>query len=79
MSREQEFQHIKEIIKDYYSAGDCGLYNTRNLVGDLMITIFNGKYFTLDLCYYYSYFEIFGTTKEEFEELKKFYERLESD
>ena len=78
MSREQEFQYIKETIKEYYSDGDCGLYNTRNLTGDSMINIFDGKYFKLDLCDHYSYFEIFGTAKEEFEELKKFYERLEA-
>ena len=77
MSREKELQHIKKLIKEYYSDGDCGLYNTRNILGDQMANVFNGKYFELDLCYHYSYFEIFGTTKDEFEELEKFYERFE--
>lgn len=64
------------MIKEYYNDGDCGLYNTKNILGDPMTTIFNGKYFTLDICFYYSYFEVFGTTIEEFNELTKFYDNL---
>lgn len=76
MNREEEFNKVKELIKKYYEDGDCGLYNTRNVVGDIMSTLFKGKYFTLDICFYYSYFEVFGTTNEEFEELKNLYKKL---
>lgn len=76
MSREKEFEKIKKLIKENYDDADCGLYDTRNIVGDYMVNIFDGKYFTLDICYNYSYFEVFGTTSEEFEELKKLYREL---
>ena len=77
MERKKEFLKIKELIKNNYDNG--GLFDTRNIAGDTMKTIFKGKYFTLDICEYYGYFEIFGTTKEEFTELKKYYIGLEKD
>lgn len=74
--REKEFIKIKNLIKENYEDASCGLFNTRNIVGDYMSTIFTGKYFTLDICYYWCYFEVFGTTEEEFKELKEFYKSL---
>lgn len=38
-----------------------------------MSTIYDEDGLTIDVCYRYSYFEVFGLTDEEFEELKKFY------
>lgn len=76
MERKKELEKVKEIIKEYYKDGGCGLYATRNFVGDPMITIFEGEYFTVDICYHYSYFEVFGTTDIEFSELIKFYDKL---
>lgn len=76
MTREQEFSKVKQIIKENLSDGDCGLFDTRNCIGDSMVTIFEGEYFTLDVCYDYSYFEVFGTTDEEFKELDEYYEKL---
>ncbi len=76
MTREKELEKVKNIIKEEIENADCGLYNIRNLVGDSMFTIFDGDYFTLDICYNWGYFEIFGTTKEEFMELYKFYDSL---
>lgn len=75
-SRKNEFEKLKEIIKENFDDADCGLFNTRNFVGDPMATIFNGEFFTLDICYYWAYYEVFGTTDEEFEELKKIYKDL---
>ena len=66
-------EKAKEIIKENVSLYDCGLFNTRNLVGDPMSTIYDEDGLTIDVCYRYSYFEVFGLTDEEFEELKKFY------
>lgn len=74
--REEEFKKIKEIIKEWFEYGNCGLFNSRNLVGDSMSTLFKGEYFTLDICYRYSYFEVFGTTQEEYTELLKYYDDL---
>lgn len=66
-------ERAKEIIKENFSLYDCGLFNTRNLVGDPMSTIYDEDGLTIDVCYRCSYFEVFGLTDEEFEELKKFY------
>ncbi len=66
-------EKAKEIIKENFSLYDCGLFNTRNLVGDPMSTIYDEDGLTIDVCYRYSYFEVFGLTDKEFEELKKFY------
>ena len=76
MNRIEELEKVKKIIKKNYKYADCGIYNTRNIVGDPMENIFNGKYFIVDMCYYYSYFEIFGTTNEEFKELEQYYSDL---
>lgn len=77
MSREKEFDKVKKIIKENFSDANCGLYNTRNWTGDSMNTLFAGKYFQLDICYYWAYYEVFGTTKEEYEELEKIYNSMD--
>lgn len=74
--RKKEFNQIKEIIKEWFEYGNCGLFNSRNLIGDHMSTLFDGEYFTLDICYRYSYFEVFGITQEEYAELLKHYKTL---
>lgn len=75
--RKEELEKVKEIIKENYKKFDCGLFFTRNIVGDYMTTLFENKYFTLDGCYDWSYYELFGTTEEEKEEVWKFYCSLE--
>lgn len=74
--RLKELEKVKEKMKEYIEDGKCGLFDSRNVVGDSMETIFKGKYFTLDHCYYYSYFEIFGTNEKEFTQLEKYYKKL---
>lgn len=76
MSRENEFLKVKEIIKEYIEEARCGIFNTRNLVGDIMVNIYAGEFFIVDICYYYEYFEVFGTTYTEFKELEKYYNEL---
>ena len=70
-------EKAKEIIKENFSSYDCGLFNSRNLVGDLMGTIYDEDGLTIDVCDGYSYFEVFGLTNEEFMELKRFYTYLQ--
>ncbi len=77
MNREKEFERVKELIEDNYEDGYCGLYDCRNLAGDSVCTLFDGEYFTLDICYNNSYFEVFGTNDDEFKELETFYEKLD--
>lgn len=76
MNREDEFKKVKEIIKEHYKDAECGLYDTRNIAGDKMTTLYKGKYFTLDICYFWSYFEVFGTTDKEFKKLEELYDEL---
>lgn len=66
----------KEIIKEHYKEADCGLYDTHNIVGDWMTTIYKDDSLTIDICYNYSYFEVFGLSNEDFEELLTFYNSL---
>ena len=75
-TRKEELLKVKKIIKSNIEEAHCGIYSSRNLVGDIMAKIFNGEYFTLDICYGYSYFELFGTTKEEWAEIKEYYKKL---
>lgn len=74
--RLEEFEKVKELMKKYIKEAKCGLFHTRNTAGDSMTTLFCGKHFTLDHCYYYSYYEVFGTTEKEFKELQKYYKKI---
>lgn len=69
-------EKAKEIVKAYYSVADLGIFNSRNLVGDVMTTIYRDEDLTIDVCYYYSYFEVFGLSDAEFKELEKYYDSL---
>lgn len=79
MSREQELKKVKKIIKKNYKYGNCGIFDTKNIVGDFMEKLFVGKYFSLDICTDYCYFELFGATIREFSEIESFYDRLGDD
>ena len=66
----------KKIIKENFKSADCGIFNCRNWAGDPMETIYTSDGLTIDICYYYSYFEVFGLSEEEFNELKEYYEGI---
>lgn len=66
----------KKIIKENYNEADCGIYNSRNVVGDQMHTIYDDGELQIDICYYCSYFEVFGLSCAEFRELEVFYNGL---
>ena len=44
-------------------------FNSRNLVGDQIYTIYDEDGITVDMCYEWSYIEIFGLTQQQFEDL----------
>lgn len=71
-----KLEKAKEIIKENYEDGNCGIFSTRNWCGDPMATIFDEDGLTIDICYHYSYFEVFGLSDAEFKELEKYYEKL---
>ena len=77
MTREREFKKVKKTLTEYFEEGNCGIYNTGNMSDDILVNIFKGDFFDVDICFHYKYFEIFGTNAKEWEELKKFYELLE--
>ncbi len=70
-------EKAKEIVKTYYKYADCGIFDSRNTVGDRMETIYAGEGLTINICYGYSYFEVFGLSESDFEELEKYYNSLE--
>lgn len=64
-------------IENYDFCKRCyNTFNSKNIMFDPMITIFKGKFFRIDICYEYSYFEVFGITEVEFRELSEFYDKL---
>lgn len=67
-------EKAKEKVKEYYSVADHGIFNSRNTVRDVMVTIYKGEGLTIDVCYDYSYFEVFGLSDAEFKELERYYE-----
>ena len=71
-----KLEKAKEIIKEYYKEGDCGIYDSRNIVGDWMTNIYDDGDLTIDICYSYSYFEVFGLSNKEFDELARYYSEL---
>lgn len=44
-------------------------FNTRNIVGDRMVTVYAYGGITVDLCPHYGYLEIFGLSDEEYRSL----------
>lgn len=76
--RMNNLEKAKEIVKKYYKDAYCGIFNSRNVIGDEMITIYKNESLTIEICYNYAYFEVFGLTNEEFKELEKYYDSLEN-
>ena len=76
MKMMNKLEKAKEIIKENYSYAEHGIFNSRNTVGDLMSTIYKNECLTIDICYGYMYFEVFGLSNAEFEELEKYYYSL---
>ena len=71
-----KLEKAKEIIKKYYKEGDCGIYDSRNVVGDWMTNIYDDGELVIDICYSWSYFKVFGLSDEEFDELARYYSQL---
>lgn len=69
-------EKLKEIIKEYRKDAECGIFFTRNIVGDPMETIYIDDKYQIDICYGYAYFEVFGLDEKEEKELKEYYNKL---
>ena len=64
------------VIKENIDDARCGIFDTRNIVGDTMETLYASDGLTIDICYFWMYFEVFGLTKEEFMILEGYYNSL---
>ena len=71
-----KLETAKDIVKKNFDDARCGIFDTRNWAGDLMTTIYDDGELTIDICYDYAYFEVFGLTDEEFEELSDYYHEM---
>ena len=79
MANDKPLDIAKRIIKKRYKYYDCGIYNTRNIAGDPMETIYKDDSIEILGCYYYSYFEVFGLSNDDFDRLKDYYDGLEKE
>lgn len=68
-----KLQRAKEIIKENIDDAGCGIFDCRNTVGDRMATLYDEDGLTIDICYGWEYFEVFGLSDSEFIELAKYY------
>ena len=73
IDRNIEFQEVKDTIREHIDEARCGLYFTRNNVEDYTENIYIGKVFTVEICTYYGYFEVFGCTRKEEDVLIDYY------
>lgn len=66
-------EKVEEVLEEYFEKEELPIqaFNTRNLVGDNMYTIYEENGITIDYCYNWNYVEIFGLSKKDFEDLKK--------
>lgn len=73
---ENKVELVKQIIKDNIEQANCGIFDSRNIVGDPMTTIYRDAEVQVDICFNYAYFEIFGLTAEEFDEVEMYYNSI---
>ena len=69
----------KNIIKENFVYGDCGIFNSRNLIGETTINLYDEDGLIIDICYDWGYFEVFGLSDSEFEELDEYYNSLKKN
>lgn len=60
-----KLEKLKNFIREKDFVG-IQTFNSRNVVGDPMVTIYNQDGIVVDCCYFWGYLEIFGLTEEEY-------------
>ena len=73
---ETKLDKAKKIIKDNLEDARYGIFNSRNIVGDKMDHVYKDDELTIDICYGWEYFEVFGLSSLEFSELAHYYYKL---
>lgn len=76
MTNVSRIDKVKNVIRSSYTDAMCGLFFSTNWIGDPMSTLWEEDGMTIDICYNYEYFEVFGLTEEEENELFAFYNSL---
>ncbi len=72
-----KLEKAKEIIRENFKYAEFGIFNSRNIVGDPVANLYNkGDGLIVDICYMYGYFEVFGLSEDEFDELAEYYNSL---
>ena len=71
-----KLEKAKQIIEENFDDASYGIFDSRNWVGDPMVNIFDDDELQIDICYNYSYFEVFGLNETDFKELREFYNSL---
>lgn len=79
MNKERPLDTAKRIIRGKYKNFDCGIFNTCNIAGDPMVTIYEDDSLVILGCYNYSYFEVFGLSEDDFNKLEEYYDSLEKE
>ena len=57
----------------------CGIYDSRNIAGDPMSTIYAEDGIQVDACYSYDYIEVFGLNKDEWNDFVSFMNSFPAD
>ena len=65
---ERRIEELREfLVENGYS--ETQTFNTKNVVGDYMETVYSENGILVDICRGWDYLEIFGLTQEEYESL----------
>lgn len=73
---ETKLERAKKIIEKYWQVARFGIYNTPSLADDKRDTIYEEDGLTVLICYGWSYFEVFGLSLGDFDQLEKYYNKL---
>lgn len=69
MDKSKVIQHVVNFLMVEFPNG-IQMFNSRNIVGDEMETIFQSRDVSIDYCNDYDYIEIFGLSEPEFQMVK---------
>lgn len=69
-------EEVKRILRENIKDANCGIFFTRNIVGDYMTTLYSNGDIQIDICRGWAYFEVFGLSEEQEDEIYEYYESL---
>lgn len=68
-TKEYNFKDVKDFLRKNYKNKNYQIFDSRNIIGDPMETVYSKNGVTIDECTYYGYLEIFGLTEEDFDKI----------